>query len=297
MEKLRPDLSIIIVSYNTKHITKNCLQSIFTSLTHVSFTYEVIVIDNGSADGSAEMLKEFRNIVLVANKQNDGFGKGNNQAARLAQGKYLLFLNSDIVVLDNAIEQLLAYYKRNEKSINFLGGKLLNENKSSQPSCGPFYTLPIAFATLFLRGDYWGLTRYSPKEVCEVDWVSGACILTTKKIFQAVDGFDEGIFMYMEEIDLLYRAKKAGYHIFFYPEAQFIHLGFASSGGKSQPVIQVFRGFLYFYRKHYGRVAIFLLKRMLQLKAGLGILIGRITKNSYLLTTYEQASQIVKMAG
>ncbi len=303
MKKLTPDLSIIILSYNTKQITKNCLRSIFTSLTNAPFEYEVIVVDNGSTDGSVQMLSEIENWKLeignlkaVLNQRNVGFGKGNNRAAKIAQGKYLLFLNSDIVVQDSAIEQLLAYYKQNEKTINFLGGKLLNENKSSQPSCGPFYILPVAFATLFLRGDYWGLTRYSPDKIKEVDWISGACILTTKKIFQAVGGFDEGIFMYMEEIDLLFRAKKLGYRVFFYPQARFIHLGFASSGGKSQPVIQVFRGFLYFYKKHYGRVAIFLLKRMLQLKAGLGILIGRITKNTYLLTTYEEASKIVKLA-
>lgn len=289
----KTELSIIIVSFNTKQITKNCIESIFKSLNDSQLLFEIIVVDNGSTDGTVEMLKKYQiknsTIKLIINKRNLGFGRGNNRAVNITNSDYLLFLNSDIRVLDDAIAKLFNFYKQHEKLINFLGGKLLNENMNKQPSCGPFYSLPVIFASLFLRGDYWNLTRYSPKQIKEVDWISGACILTKKEYFDKLNGFDENIFMYMDEIDLLYRAKKLGYRIFFYPDARFIHLGFASTGSKSKPVQQVFKGLIYFYHKHCGQTALFLLTIMLRLKAIIGIVIGKIIHSEYLTKTYEEA--------
>jgi len=296
------DLSIIIVSYNTKKITIDCLKSIIKSLKKSSLKYEIIVIDNNSKDESVKAIQNLKTkskkleLKIIGNKKNIGFGTANNQAVKFAKSDYLLFLNSDIIVLNSAIEKLYNFYKQNERLFNFLGGKLLNKNKTPQPSCGPMYTLLMVFTHLFLRGDYWGLTRYSPNKVKEVDWVSGACILTKKEYFEKLGGFDEKIFMYMEEIDLFYRAKKQGFKIFFYPEAQFIHLGSGSSGGRTYPIIQVYRGLIYFYKKHCPRLSIFLLKIMLKLKALVAINIGKITKNNYLIKTYGEAYQIVKMA-
>ncbi len=301
MSEAKIELSIIIISYNTAPITRNCLDSIRKSLEKSPVGYEIIVVDNASTDKSLQMLETVKrahitNMQLVINNKNVGFAKANNQATQIAQGKYLLFLNSDIVVLDNAIDTLLEFYKKNESEVHFLGGKLLNKDKTSQPSAGPFYTLPVVFAALFLRGDYWGLTRYSPDKTKEVDWVSGACILTKKDYFRKIHGFDEGIFMYMDEIDLLYRAKKTGYRVWFYPEAKFIHLGSASSAGRTYPILQVYKGFTYFYRKHYNNpVSIFLLKSMLQLKSIVALLIGKVTRNKYLTQTYEEAFRLAQM--
>lgn len=292
------ELSIIVISYNTKKITENCLKSIETSLKQSPLSYEVILVDNASTDGSIERFKSndlrFKNLKIIENKNNLGFAKANNQGVKEAKGKYILFLNSDIVVLENAIEKLLAFFKQNEITIQFLGGKLLNKDNSPQPSCGPFYSLPVIFGALFLKGDYWGLTRYSPNTVKEVDWISGACILTKKEYYNAVGGFDEQIFMYMDEIDLLYRAKKKNYRVFFYPETEFIHLGSASSDGRMYPILQVYKGFLYFYHKHHNaKLPIFLLRFMLQLKSWIAIIIGKLTRNSYLIRTYEEAQKLV----
>lgn len=294
------DLSIIIVSYNTRKITLDCLNSIQNSLKDSRLSYEIIVVDNNSSDGTVEMLEKTQSaswrIKIILNKENLGFAKANNQAVKEASGDYILFLNSDIIVLDDAIEKLFNFYKKNEDKINFLGGKLLNKDLTPQPSCGPFYSLPVIFSALFLKGDYWGLTRYSPNKLKQVDWVSGACILTKKEYFNKIGCFDEKIFMYMDEIDLLYRAKKSGYRAFFYPESRFIHLASASSGGRTYPILQVYKGFLYFYKKHHSQLALISLKFLLKLKALLAILIGRLTKNQYLLTTYEKAFQMVKLA-
>lgn len=293
------ELSIIIISYNTKKITQDCLQSIFKS--EINIPYELIIVDNASTDGSIETLKQTQiynlNLKTIFNTKNLGFAKANNQAAKKASGKHLLFLNSDIIVLNNSIEKLFNLYRQNEKLFNFLGGKLLNKNLTPQPSCGPFYSLPIVFAALFLRGDYWGLTRYSPNKIKKVDWISGACILTKKEYFEKLGGFDEKIFMYMDEIDLLYRAKKLGYQTYFYPQAQFIHLGSASSSGKTYPILQVYNGLVYFYKKHYSAAPLFFLKLMLKLKASIAVFIGKITKNHYLTETYEQGYKMVKLAG
>lgn len=293
------DLSIIITSYNTKEITRNCLESILKSLKNSLRQYEIIIVDNNSTDGSFELLKRYSsnysNIRIIENKENVGFGKANNQGIRMAQSDYILFLNSDILVLEDAIEKLYNFYRQNEKSINFLGGKLLNENLTPQPSCGPFYTLPVLFVALFLRGDYWGITRYSPKNLRGVNWVSGACILTKKHYLNSINGFDENIFMYMDEVDLLYRAKKHAYRTFFYPNAKFIHLGSASSGNRKYPILQVFNGLMYFYKKHYSKPDQILLKIMLKLKALIGLAIGQIFNNKYLKETYGKAFEMVKL--
>jgi hypothetical protein len=288
------ELSIIIVSYNTRQTTLNCLDSIVRSLTGAKISHEIVLVDNASTDGTVTAIKalELENLTLIESKTNVGFGVGNNIGVKKAKGKYILLLNSDTLVLNNGIEKLFQYFKA-QKTFNFLGGKLLNKDMSDQPSAGPFYSLPVVFGALFLRGDYWALTRYSPSKVRKVDWVSGACILTTKETFNRLGGFDKNIFMYMEEIDLLYRAHKLGYKVGFYPEARFIHLGSVSSGGRTYPIIQVYNGFLYFYKKHRSKFELILLKFLLKLKALTALLIGRLTGNNYLIETYGKAYKMV----
>lgn len=296
------DLSIIIISYNTKDITKKCLETVVASLScDPEIKAEIIVLDNASTDGSVEMLDKMKNekgkmrdesveLKIIESKENRGFARGNNEAVKHAKGKHLLFLNSDIEVLDDAIPQLYRYFTSTDNQFHFVGGKLLEKDgHTPQDSAGPFYSLPVAFAALFLRADYYHFTRYSPKKMKEVDWVSGACIMCSKNDYDKIDGFDENIFMYMDEVDLLYRAKKKDMRVGFYPDAQFIHLGSASSASRTQPILQVYKGFLYFYKKHHSPLQLSLLKSMLQLKARVALMIGHLTKNTYLIKTYEQA--------
>jgi GT2 family glycosyltransferase len=297
--KSTPDLSIVIVSFNTKRITVDCISSIFESLQGSNLEVEVIVVDNNSSDGSIEEIKRLQknheNIVFIESKENLGFGKANNLAVDKATAETVLLLNSDTVVLEKAVEKLYRFYTENHEKYPFVGAKLLNTDLTPQPSAGRFFTIPVVFGFLFLKGDTWGLTRSSPADIRNADWVSGACIITQKKIYQQLKGFDEGIFMYMEEVDLLYRAKLKGWNTGFYPDARFIHIGSASSG-KTYPILQVYRGLTYFYKKHYGGISRFLLKIMLQLKALTAYIIGRISGNEYLIKTYEEAYSIAKMA-
>ncbi len=287
-------LSVLLISYNTKKITLQALRSIEVSLKNSHLAYEILVLDNHSQDGSSEAINKLKikHLHLFESKNNMGFGKGNNFLAKKAAGKYLLLLNSDVQVLDKAIDKLFTFYQNREFA--FLGGKLLNTDLTPQASCGPLYHPRAVLAALFFRGDYWGLTRYSPNTVKQVGWVSGACILTTKAVYEKVGGFDENIFMYMEEIDLFKRAQKLGLKVGYYPEAQFIHHGFASSKGKSQPVINVFKGINYYYQKHYNWFSRVIIWLLLKTKALLGYTLGVVINNRYLKQTYYEAFKITR---
>lgn len=260
------DLSIIITSFNTKEYLNNCLASIYQSLQGTRILYEVIVVDNASTDGSLELInKKYFQTKLISNRVNVGFGQANNQAVTQAAGKVVLFLNSDIVIRDRAIEKLFHFFMSlPPKSVS--GGKLYNVDGTAQSSCGPAYNLVNITIALFFKGDYLHLTRYSPTKVKVVDWVMGACMMTMKNAFDEVGEFDKGIFMYMEEIDWQYRAQKLGFSIYFYPNAHFVHVGAGSSHGRSTPILNVFRGLLFYYKKHHNWQK-YLLRTILILKS------------------------------
>jgi len=287
------NLSIIIVSYNTKKLTDECIESIKKSLVGASISYEIIVVDNVSTDGTREMLvKKHADVVVKCNDENVGFGRGNNQGIRMAKGSHILLINSDTFVPNHAIGKLYEFSKNHPKA--FVGPKLLNMDRSAQTSCGPFFTLPVVFAALFLKGDVLKLTRWSPNKTRFVDWVSGACIMASKKLFLDDLLFDERIFMYMEEIDLFMRARKKGYRTIFYPSSQIVHLGSGSSSNKrTGPVLNIYKGMLYVYNKHYGRFATAILRIFLRTKALISLVIGWVTGNAYLKQTYAEAYKLV----
>ncbi len=287
------DLSIIIVSFNTKKLLDDCLASLFQSLKGIGVSFEIIVVDNVSTDGTREMLKsKYKQVRAILNSENVGFGRANNQGIRQSRAEYIFLLNSDTIVINNAIGKLLAFAHQHPKS--FVGPKLLNLDRSIQTSCGPFFSLPVVFAALFLRGDRIGLTRWSPNSVRRVDWVSGAALMGQRKLFVDDLLFDEKIFMYMEEIDLLYRARRRGYSTLFYPRSVIIHLGSGSSTNKKKgPVLNIYRGLIYFYQKHRGKVSTGMLRLLLKLKAAVAWGIGVVVGSSYLKETYAEAYRLV----
>lgn len=287
------DLSIVIVSYNTEKLLDDCLSSLIRSLRDAPFTTEILVVDNISKDGTREMLrKKYPEVITILNNENIGFGRANNQGIRKAKGKYVLLLNSDTVIRKNGIDKLYGFACQNPTS--FVGPKLLNTDNTPQTSCGPFFTLPVVFAALFLKGDVTGLTRWSPDTAKQVDWVSGACLMGPKKLFMDDLLFDEDIFMYMEEVDLLMRARKKGYRTIFYPGSTIVHLGAGSSTNKKTgPVLNIYKGMLFLYRKHYSPLSVWMLRMLLKKKALISSAVGYLTGNEYLKTTYAQAYRLV----
>lgn len=287
------DVSVIIVSYNTKKLLDDCLSSTIRSLKKSGLRWEIIVVDNVSKDGTRPMLKKkYPRVKTLFNRKNAGFGKANNQGIKASTGEYILLLNSDTVVLNDAIGKLVSFGKQHPNS--FIGPKLLNPDHTPQTSCGPFFSLPVVFAALFLGGDRIGLTRWSPNKARKVDWVSGACILGPRKLFMQDLLFDEQIFMYMEEIDLLMRAKDRGMTTFFYPRSHVIHVGAASSSNRKKgPVLNIYRGLIFLYKKHGTPEGLFMIRLLLKAKAALAWFIGFALGNEPLKETYAEAYSLV----
>ena len=238
------NLSIIIVNYNTRDLLQDCLKSIYT-LYPKPYTLEVIVVDNGSTDGSAEMVTSGQWLVasektkktpitnhqspatirLIKNQTNLGFAKAVNQGIRQSSGKNILFLNSDIVVKKNALVKLLAFVE-NHPQAGLVGGRLLNPNGSPQGSC---FFLPTLWRVVkefwFGNKGFSVVKKYVPegKGPSEVEAVTGAVFLIPRKILAKVGLLDEHYFMYFEDLDYCRRARKAGLKVFYVPQAEFIH--------------------------------------------------------------------------
>ncbi len=304
---MRPTLSIIILSYNTKKILEACVNSLLTKDKRLDFSNnptsgenddsiptEIIIVDNGSSDSSVEYLHKLgrgkkENLRILFNKKNLGFGKANNQAMKICKGEYILLLNSDTLVFDASISQTLLWFSTHPE-YDLVGCRLLNPDKTNQGSVANFPHLKEAFSMLFLDRLVKNIkTMYSPDNIQPVDWIMGAFMLLRKDVYRQTKGFDENYFMYMEEVEWCYRINQKNLKIGFYPNARVIHLGGQSSSGRTQPIVNIFNGLIYFYKKHKKTHELILLKIMLNIKALTSYFIGVIKNDEYLKKTYRQA--------
>lgn len=204
-----------------------------------------------------------------------------------------MLLNSDTVVDGQALRKLVDFLEKRPQ-VGVVGPRLLNRDGSDQPSAGSFPTLGVAAIMLFKEHFRPSVrVRTSFTETKEVDWVMGAAMLIRKKVFKKVGFLDEKIFMYMEEVEFCYRIKKMGWQVQFFPEARITHFGRGSSKtGKTDPILNIYRGLIYFYQKHRSWWELWLLKLMLKLKALLALLVGFFKRDNYLTETYGQALRI-----
>jgi len=289
-------LSIIVLNYKKPDLTMNCLTSLFKQFgkEFSEDIFEVIIVDNASGDESVRVLKEaiqtkkYKNIKLIVNSENSGFSKGCNLGAKDATGKYILFLNNDTTVKDKGILKMTEYMKINPE-VSILGGQLKKPNGENQPSAGKFYSLFNTFL-LLIGMQKFGISDKNPKNISEVDWVKGALFMIRKDIFEKLSGFDEKIFMYTEDMEFCYRAKKQGFKTYFYPDVSIIHEDQGSSS-RSFAIVQIYKGLLYFYKKHKSFLEYSIVKTMLYVKAVTAIGIGSLTGNKYLITTFRKAMQ------
>ncbi|HSI13298.1 MAG TPA: glycosyltransferase [Chthoniobacter sp.] len=266
----RPTISAILVNYNTRDMTLECLRSLWSEVGDIPA--EVIVVDNASTDGSAEAIaQEFPDVKLIRNERNAGFAAGNNLAFRVARGRFFLIINTDAFLKPGALSHLLDFCERNPK-VGFAGPRLLNRDGSLQHSCFRFPSplqcwlenlwVPLFFRDHPVLGDYY---RWDYASEREVDFVSGACILARREVYEEVGGLDERFFMYQEETDWQRRAWSAGWRVCFTPDAEVVHYGGESGRGNSQRINQHFFESLDRYElKHHG-FAGFLLMRMAML--------------------------------
>src|ERR671923_112826 len=247
------DVSVVVVSYNARDQLERCLTAV------AGGAAEVIVVDNASTDGSAELVrKRFPAVRLIELPENRGFGAGNNEGMRAASGRYFLLLNSDAWPVGDAVERLVAFADEHP-DVAVVGPRLLNPDGSLQRSVRGFPT-PWRLAT-----EYFFLRKLAPRTQAfnalygggfdhrsarDADWLYGACLLVRREAAGSVGLFDEDFFLFSEETDWCYRFRAAGWRVVFEPAAEFAHVGGASHGGRMY--VENLRGQLRFLAKHRG---------------------------------------------
>ena len=252
------DVSIVLVNWNTRDILCNCLRSVYEQTEHA--TFEVIVVDNASSDGSQEMVRrQWPQVRLICNNENRGFAAANNQGIAVANGRYVLLLNSDTIVLANAIAKTVKFADDHPEA-GVVGCRVLNQDRTLQPTCFMFPSLLNLFLSatylykLFPKNRFFGreqMTWWSRDDVRSVDVVTGCFMFVRREAIQEVGAMDERFFMYAEETDWCYRFKQAGWKNLFFPGAEIIHLGGQSTQQvKPQMILQLKAGILRFIRKH-----------------------------------------------
>jgi GT2 family glycosyltransferase len=231
-----PQISVVIVNWNSNQFVRDCLDSLFTHAKQISF--EVIVVDNASYDGCGEMLaSRFPSVTFVQSDSNLGFAAANNLGARQARGDFLLLLNPDTVLAEDSLAVLFHEVKKLPNA-GAVGCRLLNRDGSLQTSCVQAFPtlLNQTFSSEFLLQRYpnskhWGAAALYQQPPCTtiVEVISGACMLLPCDAFAAVGGFTESYFMYSEDVDLCYKLKKAGRHVYYVPFTSITHFGGGST--------------------------------------------------------------------
>lgn len=282
----KPSLSVVIVSYNTKDLTLETIESV-----GFEDSREIIVVDNHSSDGSVEALqKKFsEKIHIIARKDNAGFAVANNEGIKASKGEIILLLNSDTIVQKNALEVMVNAFET-YSSYGILSCRLENVDGSFQPQGG---TLPSLFNVAGwwlwpIPGQFPFIPAYQDSTQIPVSehsdpvprgWVGGTAMFMRRSLIDQIGYLDERIFMYAEDVDLCLRASQKGWKIGIVPSASIVHIGNAS-GSSSRALLGEIKGLLYLWKKHFSAWELFLLRLIIWKGALLryllfGILLGR----------------------
>jgi len=258
-ERKKVDISIVIVTMN--HLSKvvNLMPTI-EKLKGDQFSFEVIMVDNCSSDGTVEFVRgNYPDVILKVNTEVNGFAYNNNLGAALSSGEYIFICNPDIILMDKSVEKMLHFAKAHPKT-GILCPQLLNPDLSYQQSIRNFHSLKIMFYRLLSRGndnaqnkvvkDYL-LIDFDKKVTQNVDWAIGAAMLLKRQVYQELKGFDEKFFLYVEDEDLCLRAWQSNYEVTYYPEAVMIHDHQRSSASKINKLTWFhLKSFVYFIFKY-----------------------------------------------
>jgi GT2 family glycosyltransferase len=262
-----PDISIIIVNRNRSDLLVNCLNSIYDAPCRHSF--EIIVVDNASIDDSACLVEQnFKNVKLIRNDSNFGFSAANNQGIKNAKGKFILFLNSDTIVLKNAIDALADFLEQTPDA-GLCVPKLLNYDRSIQHNVYHLatfrsmlarYTILKYFGMFKKARDFYRMRDFTYDHIAKIDRAMVAAMMAKKDALDKSGLFDENYFFYFEDADLCRQLKKNGFETYFVPHAEIIHLGgeSAKSFGSHKTDMMFYRSMFYYFRKHKGRFNTFL---------------------------------------
>lgn len=252
-----PRVSVVIVSHNTRDELLRCLDSLARD---VGLPLEVLVVDNASADGSADAVRHgFPGARVIESGENVGFSRANNRGLRESRAPYVLILNSDVETKPGCIETLLSLLE-GRPEVGIVGPRTLNADGTIQVSSGAHLTPPSEWRQ---RRLVRGVRERRPRALAEAerrqarefepDWVSAACLLARREALEAVGGFDEAFFLYEEDADLCRRVRQAGWRVVFTPRAEVVHhLGRSMARAGARPRLEYQRSHLLYYRKHNG---------------------------------------------
>ncbi|MBM4140434.1 MAG: glycosyltransferase family 2 protein [Nitrospira sp.] len=285
------DVTVSIVTYNSKNVIENCIRSVIE--TTKDMDVEIIVVDNFSEDGSAELIRLlFPHVRLIENRENVGFGKAHNQAFRLSKGRYFLILNPDTIIFPNAIQKMVEFMDSHthagvagckifwDDEKNFMFPDLRIHNlKTSIIHFTPFCRF---FPNNLISKWFWKTAYHvwNAKIPTEVDGVTGGLLMVRREIFESVGLFDENFFLFFEEHDLLKRIKKKGWKIYYLPDAEIQHYFEESFRNSSIDAGKIYRqSALYYYKKHYKVLGFLIIKSMFVLNKLFQPLVSRILQN------------------
>jgi hypothetical protein len=249
------DLSVIVVNWNTKDLLRDCLRSVYQTVSDLS--YEVIVVDNASRDGSAAMVEEeFPLATVVRNEENLGFGAANNQAFRIMQGRYALLLNSDAVLAPDAARTLFSFMESRPEAAMAVC-QFLNADGSKQHSVASFPSLLTCLTNMplleYLFPRRFPSKRHDYSEPIEVDSGLGACLMVRKALIDEVGMFDERYYFFFEETDWAKQMRNAGWKVYFVPSAFAYHRQGQSIGRDIRSRIEFYRSRYQYFRKWNSR--------------------------------------------
>lgn len=256
------DISVIIVNYNVKALLEQTILSVLKSIGNLQI--EIIVVDNQSVDGSCDMVKsKFKQVVLIENKINIGFGKANNQGISLAKGELVLLLNPDTVISENTLETCHQFFNTHQEAgaigVKMIdgSGKFLPESKRGLPTPMVSFYKMSGLSKLFPKSKKFGkyhLSYLSENSTHEVDILSGAFMMIRKRVLDLVGCFDEAFFMYGEDIDLSYRIQKAGFKNYYLSDTTIIHYKGESTKKQSVNYVKIFyQAMAIFAKKHFSK--------------------------------------------
>lgn len=259
------DVSVIIVSFNTRKLTLRCINSIYENTRGI--TFEVIIIDNKSRDGSAAAIREkFPRAKVISSEINGGFGYGNNRGFEICEGRHVLVLNPDTEVHSNTISKCMEYMDANQR-VGVLGCRVVYSDGQQQSTIFRFLRLRHLFASCFFRNQFlrnttlFGDIRYSSlsrDKIQNVEVVAGCFMFVRCSVLEEVGGFDEIFFMYSEEAEWCHRIRKAGWLIQYFPAAEIMHHGAASTGESEWKSVEIAKGQILFMRLTRGFVTAYI---------------------------------------
>ena len=290
-------LSVIIVSYNVKYYLEQCLCSVLLACNDVET--EIIVVDNASTDNSIDYLQpKFPSVIFIQNKQNTGFAKANNIALKISKGNYILYLNPDTIIAENTIADCISFFEKDQNTgaigIKMIdgSGNFLPESKRSFPSLSASFWKLSGMANFFPRSpvfNKYAVGHLDENKVAEVDVLSGAFFLSTRKLMFSLNGFDEAFFMYGEDIDLSYRVQQSGFKNYYLGNNVIIHFKGESTQKNKKDYVKNFYGAMkIFVDKHHKNASTVFLKAAIDI-AATTLTFGKKMKSSLLSSTIQNA--------